>query len=104
MRFRLVLAAADIGAESINLLVLATVAFGIGDGPLAWVGHDGEKWSFTTEQHGHMNQCDAAVSDRGRWLAIGLLDAFIARSVRLFPVCFDLRNRDLASRSKAASH
>ena len=56
MRSRFVLAVCVIGAELISFLVAAIVAAGIGVGPLAWVGHVGEKWSFTTAQHGQINQ------------------------------------------------
>ena len=56
IRSRLVLAVCVIGVELIRFFVAAIVDVGIGVGPLAWVGHAGEKWSFTTAQHGHINQ------------------------------------------------
>ena len=56
MRLRLAFADCEIGAALIAAVVAVRMLWGIGFGPLAWVGHAGEKWSFTTPQHGQMNQ------------------------------------------------
>ena len=61
MRSKLDFAVCGIGTDAISFLVDAIVEAGIGDGPFAWVGHVGEKWSLTLAQHGHINQ----------WLACG---------------------------------
>ena len=61
MRFRLAFAECEIGAALIAEVVAVRMFWGIGFGPLAWVGQAGEKWSFTIPQHGHMNQCEEVV-------------------------------------------
>ena len=55
---RFVRADGVMGALFMAFVVASWIYLGIGLGPLAWVGHRGEKWSFGVAQHGQMNQCD----------------------------------------------
>ena len=102
MRSKLDFAVCGIGADAISFLVAAIVEAGIGDGPFAWVGHVGEKWSLTLAQHGHINQWLACDSVRGRWFGLLFPAGVNARSRADLP-CRPLFSRARASRSIAAS-
>ena len=58
IRVRFLRAASVTGAASIADFAASWIYLGIGFGPCACEGHVGEKWSFATAQHGHMNQCE----------------------------------------------
>ena len=57
---------------------------GIGLGPLACEGHEGEKWSFAMAQQGHINQCE--------WYEVGFFVLYeclfeLSRSMCLPELC-----------------
>ena len=58
---RFVLADWGIGAELMEAKVADFIDSATGLGPFNWVGQEGEKWSFTLQQQGHINQCEVGL-------------------------------------------